>query len=213
MRPLLAALAAMVLAGAAHCADIPGTVLSPGAGEGEWKPLIESLAGKGTVVAPFEEHRYFVFRHTPLVLKGTIRISRERGLSLQYTEPDPSILIADSGGLLLRDKDGNTREVPSGSRQSGAIAALLPIMQFDLSALYPRFEIHARRDGADWMFEFTPRDPDVARSLGEIFVGGTGTDVHHLEFRRSASQRVEIMVGDTRSGVPFTAAELAQFFR
>jgi len=69
-----------------------------------------------TVVAPFEEHRYFIFRRTPLVLKGMIRISRERGLSLQYTEPDPSILIADSGGLLLRDKDGHTREVPAGSR-------------------------------------------------------------------------------------------------
>ena len=86
-------------------------------------------------------------------------------------------------------------------------------MQFDLAALYPRFEIHARRSGADWTFEFTPRDADVGRSLGEITVAGTGTDVHHLEFRHSASQRVEISVGETRSGEPFAAAELKQFFR
>jgi hypothetical protein len=213
MKALLAALVLLALVTNARCADAPGVLLSPGAGEGEWKPLIDALAAKGTVVAPFEERRHFIFRHDPLVLKGTIRISRERGLSLQYVDPEPSIMIADSTGLLLRDRDGHSRELSSGSRQSGAIAALLPIMQFDLVALYPRFEIHARRTGEEWTFEFTPRDPDVARSLGEITVGGTGTDVHHLEFRHSASQRVEILVGETRSGEPFTPADLKQFFR
>ncbi|HEY5079633.1 MAG TPA: outer membrane lipoprotein carrier protein LolA, partial [Opitutaceae bacterium] len=161
---LLPAVAFVALACAAHAADIPGAVLSPGAGEGEWKPLIDALAAKGTVVAPFEEHRYFIFRHIPLVLRGTLRISKEHGLSLQYTDPDPSIMIADASGLLLREPGRRTREVPAGSRQSGAIAALLPIMQFDLAALYPRFEIHARRTEADWTFEFAPRDPEVARS-------------------------------------------------
>jgi hypothetical protein len=213
MKAILAALCLLVPAAAAHGADIRGTALSPGAGEGEWKPLIDALAAKGTVVAPFVESRHFTFRREPLVLKGVIRISRERGLSLQYTGPQPSVMIADSSGLLLRDPDGRSRELPSGSRETGAIAALLPIMRFDFGALYPRFEIHARRTGADWTFEFTPRDPEAARSLGEISVGGTGFDVHHLEFRRSASQRIEIEVGETRSGEPFAPAELRQFFR
>jgi hypothetical protein len=165
------------------------------------------------VVAPFEEHRFFPFRRSALVLKGVIRISRERGLSLQYTDPDPSIMIADSAGLIERGRDGRSRELPSSSRAAGAIAALLPIMQFDLGALFPRFVIRASRSAQAWTFVFTPRDPAAEGSLGEISVGGTGTDVHHLEFRRSATQRIEIEVGDTRSGVPFTPDELARYFR
>jgi Outer membrane lipoprotein carrier protein LolA-like len=213
VKTFLAALAMLALVAVARSADVPGTLLSPGGDQGEWKPLIDALAAKGNVVGPFEERRYFTFRRDPLVLKGTIRISPERGLSLQYAGPEASIMIADSSGLLLRDADGRSRELPAGSRQAGAIAALLPIMRFDLAALYPRFEIHARRSGADWTFEFTPRDADVAGSLGEIYVGGTGTDVQHLEFRHSATQRVVISVGETRSGEPFAPADLKQFFR
>ena len=115
-------------------------------------------------------------------------------------------MIADAAGLLLREPDGRTREVPCRLAAVRRHRRAPAHHEFDLAALYPRFEIRARRSDADWTFEFIPRDPDVARSLGEIFVGGTGSDVHHLEFRRTATQRVEISVGDTRSGVPFTPA-------
>jgi hypothetical protein len=212
MNPARAIAVSLALLAAAHGAQDPGTTLAAGS-EGEWKPLIDSLAAKGTVVAPFTEHRFFPFRREPMLLKGVLRISPERGLSLQYTGPDESVLIADSAGLLVKDREGRTREMPSGSRETGAIAALLPIMRFDLGALYPRFVVRAFRSGPDWTFEFTPRDPDVARSLGAISIGGAGSDVRHLEFKRSPSQRVEIEVGDTLTGTPFSPAELKQFFR
>jgi len=100
-----------------------------------------------------------------------------------------------------------------GSREAGAIASLLPIMRFDMPALMPRFVVRALRTGEGWQFEFTPADPAASGALGTITVAGAGTDVRHLEFRRSASQRVEIDVGETRAGVAFTASEQAQFFR
>jgi hypothetical protein len=203
----------LALLAAAQGAPDPGALLSPGAAEAQWRPLIDSLAAKGDVLAPFMEHRFFPFRRDSVLLKGVLRISLKRGLSLQYTDPEPSVLIADSTGLLLRDREGHSRELPSGSRETGAIASLLPIMRFDLPALYPRFVIRARRSGPGWKFAFTPRDPEIARSLGEITVEGAGSDVRRLEFRRSAFQRIEIDVGDARSGAQFTPAELAQFFR
>jgi len=201
------------LLASANGAQDPGTLLAPGAGEAQWRPLIDALAAKGTVTARFTEHRFFPFRSQPMLLKGVLRISPERGLSLEYTDPQESILIADSAGLMLRDRDGRSRDMPSGSRETGAVASLLPIMRFDLAALYPRFVIHAYRSGAEWRFEFTPRDPEVARELGAITVGGAGTDVLHLEFRRSPSQRVDIEIGETRTGEPFSPADLKQFFR
>ena len=50
-------------------------------------------------------------------------------------------------------------------------------------------------------------------TLGSISVAGAGTDVNHLELKRSATQRVEIEVGETRTGTPFSPRELEQFFR
>jgi hypothetical protein len=204
----------LALLAAPGTAQDQGTLLTPGgAGEAQWKPLIDALAAKGTVVGLFTERRFFPFRSQPMVLKGVLRISPERGLSLQYTQPEESVLVADAAGLLLRDRDGGTRVLPSGDRETGAIGSLLPIMRFDLPALYPRFVIRARRTGGDWSFEFTPREPAGASALGTIAVAGADSEVRHLEFRRSASQRVEIDVSDTRTGAPFSAADLRQFFR
>jgi hypothetical protein len=209
------AAAALVLAClcAARGAPDAGTLLTAETGEGEWRPLVESLAGKGAVRAEFTERRFFPFRREAMILGGVLRISPERGLSLEYTSPERSVLIADAAGLLLRDAGGRTREVPSGSRSLAAIESLLPIMRFDLAALYPSFVIRATRSGPEWTFDFKPRDPEAAASLGSITVAGEGTDVRRLEFRRSATQRVEITVGRTEAGAAFTPAEIKEFFR
>ena len=213
MNPIRALLVPLALLAAARAAADEGMLLSPGAPQAQWSALFGALGAKGTVFAPFTERRFFPFRREPTVLRGLLRFSADRGLSLQYTDPVPSVLVADPSGLLVRDKDGRSREIPAGSRETGAVAALLPIMRFDLQALYPRFAIRAMGSAAGWTIAFTPSDPEVAGSLGEIAVGGAGTDVRRIEFRRSASQRIEIDVGATRSGVPFTPEELRLFFR
>jgi hypothetical protein len=86
-------------------------------------------------------------------------------------------------------------------------------MRFDLAALFPFFTISASRTGADWSFEFIPRGAGEPGSLGTVTVLGSGADVRRLEFRRSDSQRVEIEVGETRSGAAFAPGDLARFFR
>jgi hypothetical protein len=191
----------------------PGLPLTPESAAGEWKPLLTALATKGAIQGSFTERRYFPFRHDPTILTGTLRVSPDRGLSLQYVQPEASTLIADSSGILLRDAAGHDSPMPSDSHQAGAISSLLPIMRFDLAALFPKFDIMAQRTGPDWRFEFTSKDPQAASALGVITVVGTGEDVRHLEFKRSEHQRIEIEVEGTRSGVVFTASELRQFFR
>jgi hypothetical protein len=213
MRAMWQAAAVLALAAAARGALAQGEELAPGALPGKWGPLVAALASKGAIEAPFTERRYFPFRREPTVLHGILRTSPGRGLSLQYTDPEPSMIIADAAGLVLRDAGGRSREMASASREAGAVASLLPIMRFDLPALFPLFTIKVFGTGPDWRFEFSPRDPGAADSLGTVIVLGAGTDVRHLEFRKSDSQRVEIEVGATRSGVLFTPGELARFFR
>jgi hypothetical protein len=191
----------------------PGLPLTPESAAGEWKPLLSALAAKGPIQASFTERRYFPFRHDPTILTGTLRISPEKGLSLQYVHPESNIVIVDASGILLRDSSGNDSPMPADSRQAGAMASLLPIMRFDLAALFPKFDILAERTGPDWRFEFSSKDPQEASALGVITVVGTGENVRHLEFKHSEHQRIEIEVEDTHAGVAFTPAELRQYFR
>ena len=210
MRLLVLALASLSLAQLrADPADggIPLTGLS---GDGPWGALVDSLGQKGPIQAAFTERRYFPIRKEPTVLHGVIRISPEHGLSLGYTSPEVLTLIADSKGLIMRDARGRDRAVPLAVSQAGAIASLLPVMQFDVKDLAQKFEINAFGNPFDWRMDFRPRQ---AGPLGTIVVWGRGTVVDRIEFRRSATQRIEIEVGDTRTGVEFTADELRRYFR
>ena len=79
-----------------------------------------------------------------MVLTGVLRISPERGLSLQYTQPggkhpDRRLRGAPAQGPGAAHR-ANAVGIPGGR---APIASLLPIMRFDLAALYPRFAIRA----------------------------------------------------------------------
>ncbi|MGA7726315.1 MAG: outer membrane lipoprotein carrier protein LolA [Opitutaceae bacterium] len=199
---LLAAIAGLAAPSGAHAEDAV-----------DWRPLIRALASKGAVEAAFTERRFFSIRREPAILRGVLRISPVRGLSLQYTFPEASVLIIDSLGLVQRDKDGRERSMAPGERESGAMAALLSVMRFDAAALAPLFDIRAETRGGEWTLEFTPRNPGSSPAFGAITVRGRGTEVAHLEIRRSAALRIEIDIGEARSGVVFTSSELRAYFR
>lgn len=193
--------------------DEPGPALVAGQNDAAWQPLFAALAAQGNVFSTFTEHRWFPFRKIPVVLRGEMRLEATRGLSLRYTQPDERLMVIDARGLLLRDAKGRTREIATDPQTPTANAALLPILRFDLAGLATRFEVQAGRAGEAWRLDFIPRDAALARQLGRIIVRGTGQEVRQLEFRRSAMQRVEVFIGETRRGVTFPAEETARFFR
>jgi hypothetical protein len=64
-----------------------------------------------------------------------------------------------------------------------------------------------------WTLALVPRAEELRRTLGAIIITGEADLVRRIELRRSAVQRVEILVGDPRPQTPFTAEELHRFFR
>jgi hypothetical protein len=175
--------------------------------------VVRRLAAQGGVLSTFTENRWFSVRKEPVVLRGELRHSDERGLSLHYTQPEEQLCVVDAKGLMLRDAKGRTRTMAADPNAPRMDAALLPVLRFDLPALLKLFTLCAARDGDDWRLDFVPRTPELARHLSTLTVEGSGERVSRLEFRRSAKQRVEVLIGETQTGVTFTAEEAKRFFR
>ncbi len=204
--PLRAELPAVLIA--------PAYRIMPGENDSAWQPLFTALKANGAVLAAFEEHRYFSFKKNPVVLTGEIRIEPARGLSLHYQVPEERILVVDDRGGFMRDGKGRRlHDLPDDPRAQAATRALLHVMRFELSALAENFAIYAARDGADWRFTFEPLPGPLADVLQTITVTGRDALVRTIEMRKSADERVEIQVGETRTGVIFNARELTRFFR
>jgi hypothetical protein len=212
MKPV--ALLVCLCLSAALAPAAPPVPLVAGENDAEWQPLFRALAAQGAVRSEFTERRWFSFRKEPVVLHGEIRFQPGRGLSLRYTQPEERLMVIDDRGILLRDERGRTRELRADQRAGNLDQALLPVLSFDLPRLLPHFALAASResDGA-WRLEFTPKDAALARTLGALSVSGAGETVQRLEFRRSAKQRVEILIGKTEHGVTFSDEELRRFFR
>jgi len=191
----------------------PGPVVELGNAGADWQALFQSLAAQSTVFSHFTENRWFPFRKIPVVLKGEMRLESGRGMSLHYTDPENRTMIMDERGLLLRDDHGHSREMPPDPRSANINAALLPVMRFDQKELAKIFLLYAVRAGNTWRLDFEPRDPALIKTIGRITVWGEDAKIKQLEFRRSNSQRVEIIIDDSQAGVVFTVEEQKRFFR
>jgi hypothetical protein len=177
-----------------------------------WNDLAGELRKQPSVTADFTERRLFSFKKTPKVLRGEVRVSADRGLSLHYVDPEDNIVVIDGLGVLLRSAAGDSVP-PADPRAGAANTALLHALRLDLGPLAEAFELYGLRAGAAWTLALVPRAADLRRTLGQITVGGEGAAVRRIEFRRSATQRVEISVAPPRATASFTAEELRRYFR
>ncbi|MEO6875387.1 MAG: outer membrane lipoprotein carrier protein LolA [Opitutaceae bacterium] len=191
----------------------PDTLLADPAHDPAWRDLFTRLGESKTRQSKFEEHRYFPFRKTPVVLKGEIRIVPDRGMSLRYLEPDEHILIVDSKGLLMRDNEGREREAPADSRAQAITSAMVSVLRFDLAALEQAFIVHGQRVGGRWTLAFVPKDKALGDLIGVLAVSGHDAGVERIDLVKSPTQRIEILISDTRENVIFSGDAIRRFFR
>src|SRR5271168_1891508 len=137
----------------------------------EWNKLAGELRAEAAVTANFTELRWFAFKSSPIVLKGEVRVSADRGLSLHYIEPEEQVVIIDGRGGLLRSSAGD-RAMPSDPRADAANFALLHLLRLDLPLLSESFEVYGKRTDSAWTLALAARDAEMQRSLGTIIVDG-----------------------------------------
>jgi len=78
-----------------------------------WSDLIDAFAHNPDIAADFTERRFFSFKKEPVDLKGEVRVSVTRGLSLHYTAPEERTVILDAHGVLIRAAAGITGRPPT----------------------------------------------------------------------------------------------------
>jgi hypothetical protein len=177
-----------------------------------WSDLIDAFGHHPDTAAGFTERRFFSFKKKPVELRGEVRVSSTRGLSLHYTEPEERTVVLDAQGVLVRAAADVTAP-PADPRAGAANEALLHILRFDFGALEKDFELYGRRDGAAWTLALVPRTETLRRSVGRITVAGEAAAIRHIEFRRAARQAIEIIIEPPRPTAAFSAEELRRFFR
>lgn len=177
-----------------------------------WREISTAFATRPEAWADFTEKRYFPFKENPAVLRGEVRVSRARGLSLAYQAPDERIVIVDAAGLAIREK-GRTTTPPADERSAAINRALMHVLRFDLDALATEFELSGKPAGATWLLTLVPRNEKVAQAFRRIVVEGEAGAVRRIELRRSQRQYIEITMSHERPAVSFTVEELARFFR
>jgi len=178
-----------------------------------WTGLWVRLATSGNRSCRFEERRYFPFRSTPVLLTGQLRFTAERGLSLQYLTPERRLVVVDEQGVLVRDASGRTQALAPDEHSLGPLAALLPIMEFDLPDLLQTFTFRGHRTGEDWTLTLVPRPGELAHRIRWVEMAGDGSRLRKIEVNLSVHQRVEMRFLTFREQVVFSPSDLARYFR
>ena len=177
-----------------------------------WSDLMAAFADHPDITADFAERRFFPFKTEPVELRGEVRVSAPRGLSLHYTAPEERTVILDARGMLLRTSTGE-KAAPADPRAAAANDALRHILRLNLAALEPDFELYGERAGPAWTLVLVPRTETLRRSVGRITVTGEAATIRHIELRRTARSAVEIIIAAPRPLAAFTTEEVKRFFR
>jgi hypothetical protein len=178
----------------------------------EWRELATQFAQQPDATAEFQEKRFFPFRKEAVTLRGEVRVSRARGLSLHYAAPEERTVILDEQGMLVREASGQ-KAPPPDPRASAANDAMWHVLRFDFAALAEKFDLYGERVANKWSLALVPHDDAVRRALGNIFVEGEGPAVRKIVLYRSARQHIDIEIAPPRTSSAFTGEEVRQYFR
>jgi hypothetical protein len=176
-----------------------------------WRARLADLARPQTLSAPFTERRHTPVKKIPVVVTGTVRIDRARGLSLAYDQKYAPVVILDDRGLLLRHPDGREQTAPPEAEND--LRLLHALFAFDLATLEKSYALSpsGSPDGS-WALTFTRR-PEVTATYRELRLAGDATRLTAITLAKTPNLRTEITVAPAQLNPVFTADELARYFR
>ena len=179
--------------------------------DSNWRTRLAALMQPRTLVSTFTESRHTPLKRVPVVVNGTVRIHRERGLSLTYDQKNSPVIILDERGLLLRHANGREQTAPPDAETD--LRLLHALFAFDLDTLEKAYAVAARDlpEGA-WTLIFTRR-PESTASYRELILVGNATHLTAITLAKTPNLKTEIALATPQFNAEFTSEELARYFR
>ena len=161
----------------------PANQLQPGKLPFTLRMVFRRLAHDQTESMPFQEARTFAISKNPLRQNGTLRSSKDNGLSLSYESPKPHVIIVDDKGLIERQPSGKERQVTVADHPE--LAALtdlyLNLLRGNADKLFDYADVYFTQSGQTWQLGLVPHDATVAKRAGKVVIGGGGRSIRRLE--------------------------------
>ncbi len=172
---------------------------------------LQSLARPLTLLGDFTESRFTPLKKTAVVVTGTVRIDRARGLSLTYTQPRAPVVILDEQGLLLRHPDGREQTAPAEATTD--LRLLHALFVFDLATLEKSYALSATENSDNsWALVFTRR-PEAVSTYRELTLMGQADRLTRIILTKTPRLRTELALAPPQLDPRFSPEELTRYFR
>ena len=160
----------------------PANQVQPGKLPFTMRQVFHRLAHDQTETMPFTETRTFAISKNPLRAAGTLRSSKENGLSLSYESPKPHVIIVDDKGLIDR-QPGHERQITVADHpELSALTDLyLNLLRGNVDKLFDYADVYFTARDQTWELGLVSHDANVARRVGKVTISGGGRSIRRLE--------------------------------
>lgn len=193
----------------------PGNQVPPGKVPFTLRKAFHRLAHDRTESMPFAETRTFAISKNPLRQNGTLRSSKDHGLSLAYESAKPHVIIVDDQGLIERQPDGHERQVSIADHpELGTLTDLyLNLLRGNADKLFAYADVYFTGTAQVWQMGLIPHDANLAKRLGKVVVSGGGRDILRLENLLPNGESRTLDFGKVERNPIYPADVMQKYFR
>ena len=193
----------------------PANQVQPGKLPFTLRKVFHRLAHDKTESMSFTESRAFAISKNPLKQNGTLRSSKENGLSLSYESAKPHVIIVDDKGLIDRQPGGHERQVTVADHpELGTLTDLyLNLLRGNADKLFAYADVFFTGGDHNWQMGLSPHDPGLAKRVGKVVVSGGGRDIERIENLLPDGGTRTLEFGRAVRNPKYTPEETQMYFR
>lgn len=204
-------------ASAANAAALfsPGNQVQPGKLPFTLRKVFHRLGHDRAETMTFVESRAFAISKNPLRQNGTLRSSKENGLSLSYEGAKPHVIIVDDKGLIDRQPGGHERQVTVADHPelSTLTDLYLNLLRGNADKLFTYADVFFTGNDHTWQMGLSPHDAALEKRVGKVIISGTGRDIERIENVLPDNGSRTLEFGKVDRHPKYTPEEIQMYFR
>jgi hypothetical protein len=179
------------------------------------KRMFARLAHDDAQAIPFTESRAFSISKNPIRQAGTLRSSRQYGLSLAYEGAKPHTIIIDDKGLIDRQPNGRERQINVADHpELSALTDLyLNLLRGNAARLFDYADVYFAGEPRRWQLGLISHDAAVAKRAGRVVISGNGRNILRLDNILPNGDMRSLELGKADRNPRFTPEQTQAFFR